>query len=570
MRRKRSSRLKSKGLLTGLLLVCGVAVVVAIAIRNATQYRGVAIEAFDMPQQLTENGVSGEHVARVLLARIQELTQVGGTSTVFGVKSIGVDWSNIAVSSNSLSSRINRQLRDWFGQQTRIHGEITDNGATLAINARVDEQSVGQLVGNADRLDALISQAADRVMEHAQPFQYAAALTNLGQADAAIAIYSRLAEHASTSLERAIAYAIWSYRLLDRSDYTAATESAQKAVELAPQLGRVYYRLWEVHYNQGHAEDALHDITAAELKLRDDPEGIYEAKPRLLLRAICACEVLLAHGDVQPENSPCQEAAAARNRTAVWQLPLMLALRHDLRAAAEAEAAVDTAQAVPMEIQQTYARRRSEAMGSLRLAREDWDGAIAVYSQGIVDAPSAAPILKPWLAYAMARKGDLAGAAKLLEALPNDCYACVRARGKIAALKKDWKTADQAFKDAAHSAPSLPWAFIDRSEALLSKGDAQGAVDQARAAIGIAPQLADAHAALAAALVKTGDSTAALAAYARAAELAPHWGRVHLEWASVLRGMGRTADAAVKIKIANGLELNNSERLLLAKATSSR
>lgn len=570
MRRKRGSRLKFRGLLIGLLLVCGLAVALAMAIRDARQFRGVVIEAFEVPQQLADNGVSGEQVAQQLLARIQALAKAGGTSTVFGIKSIGVDWSNIEVSSSSLLSRFNGQLRDWFGQQTRIHGEITDNGTTLTITTRIDEQSVGQLLGNASQLDTLINQAADRVMEHAQPFQYAAALTNLGNADAAVAVYSRMAESAATSLERAVGYAIWSYRLLDRSDYEAATAAARKAVELAPQLGRTYYRLWEVDYNQGHAEAALHDITTAELKLRDDPEGIYDTQPRLLLRAISACEVLLAKGDLQQEHSPCQEAAAARNRTAVWQLPLMLALRHDLRAAAEAEAAVATAQAVPLEIQQTYARRRSEAMGSLRLAREDWDGAIAVYTQGIADAPSGAPILKPWLAYAMARKGDLAGATRLLESLPNDCYACLRARGKIAALQKDWRTAEQVFKEATQAAPSLPWAFVDWSEALLSKGDTDGALEKARAATGMALNLADAHAALAAALVKAGDPAGASATYAHAAQAAPQWGRIHIEWATLLHKMGRHADAEAQIKTATMLELNPSEKLMLAKAASRR
>src|SRR5207253_1168757 len=54
--------------------------------------------------------------------------------------------------------------------------------------------------------------------------------------------------------------------------------------------------------------------------------------------------------------------------------------------------------------------------------------------------PDTSRMALPMLAYALARSGDLAQAEAIAQALPQDCYECLRARGRVAALKGDWAT----------------------------------------------------------------------------------------------------------------------------------
>jgi hypothetical protein len=45
----------------------------------------------------------------------------------------------------------------------------------------------------------------------------------------------------------------------------------------------------------------------------------------------------------------------------------------------------------------------------------------------------------------MAQLGDFAGADGLIGKTPLDCDLCVRARGQIAALRRDWRAVDYWF-----------------------------------------------------------------------------------------------------------------------------
>src|SRR6185312_8243099 len=100
--------------------------------------------------------------------------------------------------------------------------------------------------------------------------------------------------------------------------------------------------------------------------------------------------------------------------------------------------------------------------------------------------------IQPLEALAMAKAGDVAGAETLASATPLDCYLCVRVRGRIAAIKRDWTSAERWFAEAARQAPSLPFAFAEWGEMRLAKGDIDGAIGKFEAAHQKTPHFADA------------------------------------------------------------------------------
>lgn len=488
------------------------------------------------------DGLSAQDIERQVAARLAELHKAGGASTLFGVKALD-----------------KQQLGEG---DTAVR--ITRTGNLLSVSLAIDGLPPMRFTVPRGQPKDLVDGIAEHVLTAMAPFRFAAAMTNLGRTAEALPVYARLARSAPTQLERGVANAVWSYRLLDLGRYADAERKALAGVRLAPELGRTWYRLWEVRSAQGQAEQALSDIRTAADRLRDDPQGLYDAQPRLLLYAISDCERMLIVGELPVGESPCRTASAARSRTSAWQLPMLLALAHDLAGATAALKGIDQGGSVPVEIQQTYARRRAEALGALRFAQEDWKGAEEAFAEGVRAAPAREIVLKPWLAVALARQGAFGAAAAQLAKLPNACYPCQRARGLVEMLAGGRRQAERAFAAAVRLAPSLPWAHLDWAELLLNAGDAKSAAAHAEAAMKLAPRLADGYVLRGRALALSEDWKSAEGAFATAARLAPAWGEARIRHGQALRANGRRQEAEAAFTVAAALALNPSERRLLA------
>ena len=68
------------------------------------------------------------------------------------------------------------------------------------------------------------------------------------------------------------------------------------------------------------------------------------------------------------------------------------------------------------------------------------------------------------------------GAGAQIAKTPLDCYLCLRVRGQIAALQKNWNGAAYWFARAVTLAPSIPFAYTDWGAMLMAKGDLDGAI----------------------------------------------------------------------------------------------
>ena len=169
-----------------------------------------------------------------------------------------------------------------------------------------------------------------------------------------------------------------------------------------------------------------------------------------------------------------------------------------------------------------------------------------------------------WLALAEAETGDVRAADAAIRDTPTDCYACLRVRGIVAFKAGRWGAATSWFGKAIAQGPSLPQAYLDWGQALMSRHDDAGAAGLFASAAEKAPHFADPLEMDGEALMLENKTDDALAQFAAANEIAPHWGRLHLKWGEAFQAAGRAAEARAQFAQAARLDLNDAERAELA------
>ena len=203
--------------------------------------------------------------------------------------------------------------------------------------------------------------------------------------------------------------------------------------------------------------------------------------------------------------------------------------------------------------------------------REDWP-ALLLH----VDAIDAIVARYPELQYyssqsginralAEAHLGRWTEAEQSAAALPPDCYHCVVVRGRLAALKRDWRGADRWFAEAVRQGPSLPFAETQWGRVLLERGKPEDAIAKLSSAHRKSPKFAEPLAYWGEALLAKGDGKAAEAKFDAAAKLAPRWGRLHLKWGEALARSGKGEPARAQYALAGKLDLTADERTELAQ-----
>jgi tetratricopeptide (TPR) repeat protein len=171
----------------------------------------------------------------------------------------------------------------------------------------------------------------------------------------------------------------------------------------------------------------------------------------------------------------------------------------------------------------------------------------------------------PLLVVAEARGGDLARAKADADAMPMDCYACLRAHGVIDSLERNWAPADGWFMRAVKAAPSVPFAYEDWGRSLLDRGKADDAIAQFKLANQKGPHFADPLEGWGEALMAKNQSHLALAKFAEAEKYAPNWGRLHLKWGEALFYASREDEANVQFARAAQLDLAPADKTELAR-----
>jgi hypothetical protein len=568
----------------------GVAVAagMGLLVWDAAHGKGLIIEPFSVPPALQERGLSGQVIASQM---IDKLTRMTKSESSRAVQSYANNWGeNIKVQIPETGVSIGELrsfLREWLGHDIHISGEVYKTQDGIAVTARASGDEGATFTGKESDLDALVQQAAEHVYEVTQPYRYANYLDRnydpKGAAQRvakATAVYRRLI--AGDDLKEQ-AWAWNGLATLQFNFYADNRKSSwyyQKALATNPDFTLVYYSLSARNGPLGQDEDNFRHLTEF---VRRAEHGTPELNPRYARSALAQAKAttLSAVGDFA--------AAIAIERQAVESMDDFsvlvrsnfinvaisgMARTHDLAALRAYLKALDWSQ-----IPQDGPYPASQFWYAMESG--DWRAVLAA-EQGM-RAPTAAnrlspakritngdynPARWPFIAYAHARTGDMAGAERLIAPLAADNAQAVRMHAMIAELKGEHARADWWFAHSEKQTPSLPLTDLWWGQALLKRGRPDAAIEKFKLANQKGPKFADPMEGWGEALMAQNKSHLALAKFAEADKYAPNWGRLHLKWGEALLYSGKHDEARTQFARAAQLGLTSADKSELARMSA--
>ena len=483
----------------GLVLIAGL----GIATWNASQASGLVVEAFTVPPQFAQAGVTGEVLSDDLNNKLGVIRDTANTTTLTRSGDVSAnrdDDIKVEIPETGISlAQAWRYLRLWFGHERRLRGNLRAIGdGKIALSVALDDTNPLTVTGPAEDLDRLEQEAAEHVYADVDPVNYGVYLGTLDHQPGLSAAAERATRLAVGPVERANAFSFWS-SATRRMDPRLSIMRARIALAINPKTMAAYGELSTGLLVLGHDEEALQAARAMQDQREEDQPASMHG--RGFADLVNEAELLqaVALGDF---------ARAARGESANGVARGLLtqaeyaARGHDTARSRMLIDQVAAAGAPPARI--SFSRRTlNSARYYLDAATGNWPGAEAearAYIAAIkADAvrrqlPDGIPATTtmPMLALALAHNGDFKGAHAAADPLPQDCYACLRVRGEIAALEKNGPGADGWFARAVKAAPSLPFAYADWGQALLARGRPDKAIAQFTTANQQGPHFADA------------------------------------------------------------------------------
>ncbi len=361
-------------------------------------------------------------------------------------------------------------------------------------------------------------------------------------------------------------------------DWKGALNAAAQARAVNPQSSLADSDYQNVYDQLGRTEDEVAVMRAEQQHLRGSPS--FDAKFVPVIATATQQQIAFFTGDYLVALKNDQALAQAVDyegsaESAFYSAALDEAMLHDAKAA-RAELAAAPPQNPLNQIDANYVN------GLIAGQAGDWPREIAILrkyeAQYDATVQKIFPRLDPhyfyrvyvWppLAIAYAKAGDAARAEATLRGLPDDCYPCARAHGTVAMLEKRYAAAAWWFVRAAQMGPSLPFAYADWGQMLLTTRDYDAAIAKFAEASRKGPHFADPLEMWGEALMAKNRSDLALAKFEEANKYAPNWGRLHLKWGEALLWSGDKDGAAKQFAAAATLDLTPSEKAERAKLAS--
>jgi tetratricopeptide (TPR) repeat protein len=560
--------------LQGLAVLAGAAIAVGlIALAwHAHEDRGLLIDAFSVPPELSTDGLSGSVVAQRFLDQLNELQT--STESDRPAATFQNNWGDdikVEIPETGLKlGELEKLLRDRFGNVKHVTGDVYKTSAGIALTARLGGTPPQTFEGSSENLDQLLRQAAESVYRFNQPYRFSDYLEQHGRVEEAIGVISHLAISGPPS-ERGWAYSEWAlFNLNDYGDANAARIHATQGLGFTEgatvhaDIALIGAEVWS-----GHDQQALiytQDLVPRAHKLSSETTRAYFEQNSLISSAYLASLV----GDFSSSADQWLRVSKTQEYEGLARLSYALAatvfaLNHDPRSGQSALVPLGT----PDDTSFLQADATSAFTGLpgywLAAARGDWHAALS-------DAQAADAWLEdhkvkrrvmglmqsvwihPLEALAMAKEGDDGNAEALIGTTPADCYLCLRVRGQIAAEKHDWPAAEHWFAEATRQGPSIPYAFADWGAERLTHGDADGAIAVLRKAHEVGPHFADPLELMGEALMRKGDYRSAIAKFRLADEAAPQWAENHLHWGQSLLRSGHEREAKAQLDRARSLD----------------
>jgi tetratricopeptide (TPR) repeat protein len=514
------------------------AVAIGVTVWQAAHDHSLVVEAFSVPPDLAQKGLTGPVLSGLLLDDLAEID--AKTQSARAAGSYQNSWGGdikIEIPETGVSlGELNRYLKEWLGHETRIGGALFHTPAGVRLVVRAGEFGSSAASGLEADLDALVAQEAEAVFAATQPYRYSKYLEEQGRTAQALAVARKLATSDAPPSERAWAYAQISNLVANDGDFAGGAVAAREALRLSPRLLIAEINLEGAEQLLGHDEAALHSLERSSKLLAGIPKDL-SPEARATLGASNAAPKAEYVGDYL---TAAQIWAEFRDRpeflrlkgVAADDLVVDRAKDHDVFGAQAAFGSVarpDVDAVSPAEV--AAADDVMLPLYELAVSRGDWAAALSALDRdmamtqgrGLLGEDVRQRFLRPRRALALARLGRQPEAEAEIADTPLDCANCVRIRGLVAAQKRDWREADRWFAQAVRQAPSLPFAYTDWGGAVAARGDLNGAERLYRTASEKGPRFADPLKGWGDVLARQGRWNEALAKYDEALKGAPAW-----------------------------------------------
>jgi len=558
--------LKLMTVLVGLAVAGGL----AIMVWNAADASGLVVEAFSAPPDFAVRGIGGDVVAQDLTAQLATVRRVAMEHSYSTSNDVSKDGGEIKVEIPETGISITeawRLLRGWLGHERHVTGSLRETGdGKIALTANLDGGDVVTVTGAPADLAKLEQQEAEEIFGRFDPVNITNYLTARGRIAEAYAAAGRYVPIARTMLERADSYSLWSYTTaFATGDIRLGVARARIAIGIDPDIAVAHVQLARFEDQLGHDEAVLAQARLVPTLKDGDQPPAHRGHGFAEMRSQAAGWIARLLGDFAnavdsdcSRGCPLPEMMITRTRFAIRL--------HDIAAGS---ALMDQALAAGLRDDVALAEARydrnaesgvwASALADARDAVKAYIVANASLSPRYV-AETRAVLYGPLVALAEAHLAEFAQAHADIDATPIDCYDCVRARGNIDALQKNWGGAAYWLNIAVKQAPSIPFAYFDWGKMLLAKGDFDGTIAKFKVANQKGPHFADPLEMWGEALILKNRSDLALAKFAEAARYAPNWGRLHLKWGEALWWSGDKDGAQKQFSAAARLDLSVTER----------
>jgi tetratricopeptide (TPR) repeat protein len=563
-------------------MVVALLLTVGTVVWSASRTTGLVIQPFSVPPELVEDGLDGRAVASLFQDELIRLE--AATDSARPPASFRNDWSEgitVEVDAGGLSlTDAYTALTRWLGNETYIDGGLSRTTDGLELVVRTSDGTAVTVEGPAGRPADLMRQAAERVYEQTQPYRYSVYLAIKGGGLSAGPERQALLDRNRASLTTLASSPSEIERLWGNNGLAIAADTSSKDAIPFLQVGLgidaehpvLLFNLASMRRLLGQDEGAFlaSQRVATSLSIPRNRAKV-SADRQIALPLITQARLAELQGDWSEAlkvrtkgGSELQGQAWADNARdlvgtliAVHQPSRALALSDSLNLYPGKDSYLTTNRP-------PYAPRAGAAA-----SLDQWPEVVAALEAFEVEvAPTLnlrasaarATFLWPRLAYARARTGDLAGAQALIAATPLDCYLCVRERARIAELAGNRAAADRWSAEARRMGPSLPFAFAERGQMLMVRGDPAGAIAFYEQTVERAPRWADPQKFWGDALMARGDEAGAIRKYRAAADRAPQWGALHLAWGRALEAQGKRDQAREKYTEAARMDLSATDR----------
>ena len=461
-----------------------------VAVWTAAHDNSLVIDAFSVPPDLAARGLTGHAIAAQVqdkLTRMQALTDSARPAASYANNwgdSIKVQIPDTGISVGEFY----HLLVLWFGHQTHVSGEVFHTAKGLAITARVSGGEGQMVTSDSGDVEALVKGAAEKIYAVTQPYRYANYLANDPSTyDAGILRARQLYAHGSR-LDR-----LWSTTMLATqarmSDPIHAPEISRAAIALAPGFALTYMNLGESESVLDHTEAALQAFEKTQTLLSQGSAGMSPPTRKISLAAMSAivAEARGNFGEALRDNQNAMGLPDYSQEVFGAQLGYMRDLANSHQGTM-AHHALASQPAVPNTTGRLFLSlsvlRTHAALGDWQAVLRDRSQIQSNMAAVLRSSSSMQPFVDvknqrsvwPVVAEALAHTGQFAAAEALIARTPLDCDLCVRMRGRIAAIKHDWKAAAHWFAMVSARTPSIPFADYDWGRMLMAKGDLDGAI----------------------------------------------------------------------------------------------